>query len=135
MDPLEMSVMAYWEKFPSHVPLREARTPQEHQLRLLNVFNEESGCIPTGSLVGLGQRMAVFPATETACERLFCHIRNLIGDFRQAMTTDTIRLLVRIRLHHLWNADDTHDVPSVTSRLRGGVDDESALSAVHIESE
>jgi hypothetical protein len=135
METVEMSATDYWAKFPSHVPLREARTIEEEQLRKANIYDEDSGCASTASLVELGQRMAVFPATECACERLFCHLRNLIGDFRQSMSSATLRNLVRIRLHHLWNEDNANDMESVTSRLRAGVDDESVISALHIQTE
>jgi hypothetical protein len=35
----------------------------------------------TDSFVDIVKRMEAFPATERACERLFCQLRNLIGDF------------------------------------------------------
>jgi hypothetical protein len=36
----------------------------------------------TASFVDLVKRMEAFPAIEYACERLFCQLRNLVGDFR-----------------------------------------------------
>jgi hypothetical protein len=34
------------------------------------------------SFTDLLKRIKAFPATECACERLFCQLRNLVGDFR-----------------------------------------------------
>jgi hypothetical protein len=133
METEETSTIQHWAHFPSYLPLREARTIEENRLRQANVFSEESGCTSTAPLVELGHRMAVFPATECSCERLFCNVRNLIGDFRQSVSSTTLRNLVRIRLHHLWNDDRASDVQSVTSRLQAGVDDESVINTAQIQ--
>jgi hypothetical protein len=40
----------------------------------------------TDSFVDLVKRIEAFPATECACEGLFCQLRNLVGDFRHQMS-------------------------------------------------
>jgi hypothetical protein len=37
----------------------------------------------TDSFVDILKRMEAFPATECAREKLFCQLRNLVGDFRR----------------------------------------------------
>jgi hypothetical protein len=44
----------------------------------------------TDSFVDLVKRIETFPATECACERLFCQLRNLVGDFRHQMSDSMI---------------------------------------------
>jgi hypothetical protein len=44
----------------------------------------------TDSFVDLVKRIEAFPATECACERLFCQLRNLVGDFRHQMSDSMI---------------------------------------------
>jgi hypothetical protein len=107
MGPETMPTREFWAHFPKFVTLRE------------------SGCTSAASLIELGERMAEFPATECSCERIFCQVRNLVGDFRQHMKSGTLRDLVRIRMHRLWQATEESDIDSVAARLRGGVDDES----------
>jgi hypothetical protein len=41
--------------------------------------------LDTGPFVDLVKRIEAFPATECACERLFCQLHNLVGDFRHQM--------------------------------------------------
>jgi hypothetical protein len=41
--------------------------------------------------------MEAFPATECACERLFCQLRNLVGDSRHQMSDSMIVNLLVIK--------------------------------------
>jgi hypothetical protein len=47
--------------------------------------------------VDLVKRIEAFPATECACERLFCQLRNLVDDFRHQMSDSMIVDLLVIR--------------------------------------
>jgi hypothetical protein len=51
----------------------------------------------TNSFVDLVKRVEAFPATECACERLFCQLRNLVGDFRHQMSDSMIVDLLVIK--------------------------------------
>jgi hypothetical protein len=51
----------------------------------------------TDSLVDLVKWMEAFPATTCACERLFCQLRNLVGDFRHQMSDSMIVDLLVIK--------------------------------------
>jgi hypothetical protein len=55
------------------------------------------------SFVDLVKRIKAFPATECACERLFCQLRNLVGDFRYQMSDSTIVDLLVIRTRIIWS--------------------------------
>jgi hypothetical protein len=54
----------------------------------------------TDSFVDLVKRMEAFPGTECACERLFCQLRILVGDFRRQMSDSMIadRLVIKTRI-------------------------------------
>jgi hypothetical protein len=54
----------------------------------------------TDSCVDLVKRIKAFPVTECACERLFCQLRNLVGDFRHQMSDSMIAdlLVIKIRI-------------------------------------
>jgi hypothetical protein len=54
------------------------------------------------SFVVLVKRIEVFPATEWACERLFCQLRNLVGDFRHPMSDSMIVHLLVIKTKIMW---------------------------------
>jgi hypothetical protein len=49
------------------------------------------------SFVDLVKRIDDFPAAECACERLFCQLRNLVGDFRHQMSDSMIVDLLVIK--------------------------------------
>jgi hypothetical protein len=117
MEIPEISTSELWAKFPPFLPIYGPKNQQEEALRNSNVFTPESGCTSTAGLVEVGQRMAVFPASECACERLFCNIRNLVGDYRHSMSTETLRNLLRIRMNKIWN-DGQNDIESVATRLQ-----------------
>jgi hypothetical protein len=51
----------------------------------------------TDSFLDLVKRIEAFPATECACERLFCELRNLVGDFRSQMSDSMIVDLLAIK--------------------------------------
>jgi hypothetical protein len=57
----------------------------------------------TDSFVDLVKRTEAFPATECACERLFCQFRNLVGDFRHQMSDSMIVDLLVIRTRIIWS--------------------------------
>jgi hypothetical protein len=98
MDMGDVTTDALWANFPEYVPIHDPKTVHEQNLRHKGIFIPESGCTQTDALVELGKRMAAFPATECTCERLFCNVRNLIGDFRQSMKAGTLRDLLCIRM-------------------------------------
>jgi hypothetical protein len=56
----------------------------------------------TDSFVDLVKRLEALPATECACERLFCQLRNLAGDFRYQMSDSIIVDLLVIRTRIIW---------------------------------
>jgi hypothetical protein len=56
----------------------------------------------TDSFVDLVKRIEAFLATECACERLFCQLRNLVGDFRHQMSDSMIVDLLVIRTRIIW---------------------------------
>jgi hypothetical protein len=53
--------------------------------------------IDTRPFVDLVKRIKAFPATECACEGLFCQLRNLVGDFRHQMSNSMIVDLLVIK--------------------------------------
>jgi hypothetical protein len=59
----------------------------------------------TDSFVDLVKRIKAFPATECACERLFCQLRNLVGHFRRQISDSMIadRLVIKTRI--IWPND------------------------------
>jgi hypothetical protein len=57
----------------------------------------------TDSFVDLVKRLEAFPAIECACERLFCQLRNLAGDFRYQMSDSIIVDLLVIRTKIIWS--------------------------------
>jgi hypothetical protein len=63
--------------------------------------------LDTGPFVDLMKRIEAFPATECACERLFCQLRNLVGDFRHEMCHSMITDLLVIKAGIIW-ADGIH---------------------------
>jgi hypothetical protein len=71
--------------------------------------------LKTDDLVDLARRVQRFPATEAGCERLFCNIRNLVGDFRQRMTAKTIRSLLRIRMDELWKSRSDQPITQIAN--------------------
>jgi hypothetical protein len=56
----------------------------------------------TDSFVDFVKRIEDFPATECACERLFCQLRNLVGDFRHQMSDSMIADLLVIKTRIIW---------------------------------
>jgi hypothetical protein len=56
----------------------------------------------TDSFVDLVKRIEAFPATECACERLFCQLRNLVGDFRHQMSDPMIVEPLVIKTKIIW---------------------------------
>jgi hypothetical protein len=56
----------------------------------------------TDSFVDLVKRIEALPATECACERLFCQLRNLVGDFRYQMSDSMIVNLLVIKTRIIW---------------------------------
>jgi hypothetical protein len=56
----------------------------------------------TDSFVDLVKRIEALPATEYVCERLFCQLRNLVGDFRRQMSDSMIVDLLMIETRIIW---------------------------------
>jgi hypothetical protein len=56
----------------------------------------------TDLFVDLVKRIEAFPGTECACERLFCQLRNLAGDFRHEMSDSMIVDLLVIKIRIIW---------------------------------
>jgi hypothetical protein len=56
----------------------------------------------TDSFVDLVKGMEVFPVTECACERLFCQLRNSVGDFRHQMSDSLIVDLLVTKRRIIW---------------------------------
>jgi hypothetical protein len=68
-------------------------------LRLVSIAGQQHD---TDSFVDPVKRIDAFPATECACKRLFCQLRNLVGDFRHQMSDSmTVDLLVT-RTRIIW---------------------------------
>jgi hypothetical protein len=63
-------------------------------LRRVSMAGRQHG---TDSFFDLVERIEAFPATEYPCERLFCQLRNLVGDFRHQMSDSMIAHLLVIR--------------------------------------
>jgi hypothetical protein len=82
----------------------------------------------TDSFVDLVKRMEAFPVTECACERLFCQLRNLVGDFRHQMSDSMIvdRLAIKTRI--IWpNAAQIKKYAEVLKEVQSGtVPDQTA---------
>jgi hypothetical protein len=135
MDTQHIATESFWEHFPMYLPLHDPKSLYEQDLRQQGIWIPESGCTPTATLVEIGRRMAAFPATECTCERLFCNLRNLVGDFRQSMKARTLKDLLSIRVHQLWNEDSGNEMHEVAARLQVEVDDESIARAVHLETD
>jgi hypothetical protein len=55
------------------------------------------------SFVVLVKRIAAFPATECACERLFCQLGTLAGDFRRQMSDSMIADPLVIKTRIIWH--------------------------------
>jgi hypothetical protein len=56
----------------------------------------------TDSFVDLAKRIKAFPATECACERLFCQLRNLVGDFRHQISDSMNVDLLVVKTRIIW---------------------------------
>jgi hypothetical protein len=56
----------------------------------------------TDSFVDLVKQIEAFPATECACERLFCQLCYLVGDVRHQMSDSMIIDLLVIRTRIIW---------------------------------
>jgi hypothetical protein len=56
----------------------------------------------TDSFVDIVKRIEAFPETECACERLFCQLRNLVGDFRHQMSDSMIVDPLVIKTRIIW---------------------------------
>jgi hypothetical protein len=56
----------------------------------------------TDSFVDLVKQIEAFPAIECVCERLFCQLRNLVGDFRHQMSDSMIVDLLVIKTRIIW---------------------------------
>lgn len=54
--------------------------------------------ICTDILVEVAKRSLEFATAEASAERVFCYVRNLIGDFRGNMGSELIEALVRIKM-------------------------------------
>jgi hypothetical protein len=107
-----------WDNFPPFLEIRSPRTQDESDRRQAGELSLATGCTPTAAFVEIGQRMATFPATECCCERLFCNVRNVVGDFRHAMKPETLRDLMTIRMDVIWAGEKkSQDMWEVGSRL------------------
>jgi hypothetical protein len=56
----------------------------------------------TRSFIDLLKRIEAFPATECACEWLFCPLRNLIGDVRHQVSDSMIVDMAIIKTGIIW---------------------------------
>jgi hypothetical protein len=84
-----------------------------------------SGCFITGqqhdtdSFVDFVKRIGAFPATECACERLFCQLRNLVGHFRHQMSDSMIVDLLVIKTRIRWpNAVQIKECPEILKEVQ-----------------
>jgi hypothetical protein len=75
----------------------------------------------TDSFVDLVKRLEAFPATECACERLFCQLRNLVGDFRHQMSHSMIADLLVIKTRITW--PNAAQIQKCTEILKEGQSD------------
>jgi hypothetical protein len=67
--------------------------------RRISIAGQQHG---TDSFVNLVKRIEAFSATECACERLFCQLRNLVGHFRHQMSDSMIIDLLVIKIRIIW---------------------------------
>jgi hypothetical protein len=100
--PIFMDPLQFWKNYSRFLPLFPPCTSLELNLRLRGIFSPESGCTSSSNFVELGLRMLSFPASEVGCERVFCNLRNLIGDSRKNLSSDTITHLMRIRMNSIF---------------------------------
>jgi hypothetical protein len=75
----------------------------------------------TDSFVDLVKRIGAFPATECACERLFCQLRNFVGDFRHQMSDSMIVDLLVIKTIITWpNAAHIQECAEILKEVQSG---------------
>jgi hypothetical protein len=73
----------------------------------------------TDSFTDLVKRTEAFPATECACERLFCQLRNLAGDFRHQMSDSMIADLSVIKTRIIWpNAEQIQECAEILKEVQ-----------------
>jgi hypothetical protein len=58
--------------------------------------------LDTGSFINFMKRIEAFPATECACERLFCQLRNSVGAVRHQMSDSMTFDLLVIKTRIMW---------------------------------
>jgi hypothetical protein len=82
------------------------------------------------SFVDLVKRIEAFPATGCACERLFCQLRNFVGDFRRQMSDSMISDLLVIKTRIIWpNAAQTKKCAEILREVQSDtVPDQTATS-------
>jgi hypothetical protein len=83
----------------------------------------------TDSFVDLVKRIEAFPATECACERLFCQLRNLVGHFRHQMFDSMIADLLVIRTRIIWpKAAQIQECAKILKEVQSDTDPDQAAT-------
>jgi hypothetical protein len=63
--------------------------------------------------------MAQFPSSEAAVERLFSHLRYLLGFYRLNMGDELVKALIRVRMHYYFevNAHSIDEVNNIFKKI------------------
>jgi hypothetical protein len=84
--------------------------------RRVSIAGQQHG---TDSFVDLVKRIEAFPATECACEKLFCQLHNLVGDFRRQMSDSIIADLLGIKTRIIWpNAEQIQECAEILKEVQ-----------------
>jgi hypothetical protein len=89
-------------------------------------FQIENEIFHFAKIKDFAKRLNAFPATECGCERVFSHMRNIIGDERKSLSLNSIRNILRIRLDYLFNQEKNsmQTIANRLSRVNNDCDDE-----------
>jgi hypothetical protein len=83
----------------------------------------------TDSFVDLVKQIEAFPAAECACERPFCQLHNLVGDFRHQMSDSMIADLLVIRTRIIWpNAAQIQECAEILKEVQSDTDPDQAAT-------
>jgi hypothetical protein len=86
----------------------------------------------TNSFLDLVKRIKALPATECACERLFCQLRSLVGDFRHQMFDCMIADLVVIETRIIWpNAAQIKECAEILKEVQSDTGPDQAATWYH----
>jgi hypothetical protein len=92
-------IMLFQDYFYNPRQSDSAKDPLSNYSQFISVPGQQ---LDICSFTDLVKRIEAFSATECACERLFCQLRNLIGDFRHQMSDFMIVDLLMIKTKIIW---------------------------------